>query len=81
MDAPIVPQEIDVTDGRELMASSSPGSNDGNTLQSSSPGSNGDGNTLQSSHSEEKLEDYIIPYDPDEYGFRRIIRNFTPSYV
>jgi hypothetical protein len=68
MDAPTVPQEIDVTDGKELRAPSSPGSND-------------DGNTSQSSHSEEKLEDYIIPYDPDEYGFRRIIRNFTPSYV
>jgi hypothetical protein len=22
-----------------------------------------------------------IPYDPDEHGFRRIVRNFTPSYV
>ena len=22
-----------------------------------------------------------IPYDPDEHSFRRIVRNFTPSYV
>lgn len=28
-----------------------------------------------------KQEDLIIPYDPDEHGFRRIVRNFTPSYV
>jgi hypothetical protein len=29
----------------------------------------------------EKRTDVELIYDPDDHGFRRIIRNFTPSYV
>jgi hypothetical protein len=29
----------------------------------------------------EKRTDVEVVYDPDDHGFRRIMRNFTPSYV
>lgn len=29
----------------------------------------------------EQKQDVVQNYDPDDRGFRRIIRNFTPSYV
>jgi hypothetical protein len=68
METPSVPNKKDIADGTDQMDSPSPNARDEN----SSP---------QSSQTEEKVEEFIVPYNPDEYGFWRIIRNFGPSYV
>jgi hypothetical protein len=63
-----MPNEKDIPDGTDQVASPSPQAKDEN-------------NTPQSSQLGEKVEEFTIPYNPDEYGFRRIVRNFAPSYV
>lgn len=68
MGTPSIPNEKDIPGGTDQVVSPSPPAMD-------------EKNTPQSSQLEEKVEEFIIPYDPDEYGFRRIVRNFSPSYV
>jgi len=62
------PNENDIADGTDQMDSPSANARDENS-------------SSQPPHTEEKVEEFTVPYDPDEHGFRKIIRNFSPSYV
>jgi hypothetical protein len=68
MDSPGGLKETDIEINRDHSAPPAPEPDNGNSPK-------------QSTDSGLKEEEYIIPYDLDEHGFRRIIRNFTPSYV
>ena len=79
-------QNVSGSMGRRTSSSTGEGSVS-NSQETLEEGASSTENTIEEKrnqegqHPEESDSDEKGFYDPDEHGFRRIVRNFAPSYV